>query len=254
MSSIIEAKPRTEQFFYSDFFALALVIYGYTYIKKFYAKAEAEGMATATTNKKFRAVVREYLAYESKINIFDSNHTLKPLIIEKMDETLAINKVQTEATFFNFCAHEGLNNSAGYASLYNIGLNYLHMAMHVCNGKNIDEDCERVQEKYFPDKLYDSVKDLGLSDCFESVSGEGGTDGDIKNIKDTNITNCLLFLIHQMKDIYLAVCEEQQAWVDRKMAMKKKKVAVPNYGSVPMSRKQRRALERSKPQIKSRIR
>lgn len=252
MSSIIEAKPRTEQFFYSDFFALALVIYGYTYIKKFYAKTKEEGMLTQQTEDKFRTVVREYLAYERKINIFEANHTLKPLIIEKMDETLALNKVQTEATFFNFCAHEGLNDSASYASLYNIGLNYLHMAWHVCHGKDLDEDCERVQKKYFPDKVYDAVKDLGKCDCFEEVEGE--KDGNIKNVKDSNITNCHLFLINRMKDIYLAVCEEQQAWFEKKMALRTRKVAVPNYHNVPLNRRQRRALERSKPQTKSRIR
>lgn len=252
MNSIIEAHPRTEKFYYSDFFALALVIYGYTYIKKFYAKAEEEGMATKDTTEKFRAVVREYLAYERKINIFDANHTLKPLIIQKMDEILALNKIQTEVTFFNFCAHEGLKDSVSYASLYNIGINYMHMAWYTCHSTKRNDDETTPQPKYHPDRLFDAVKELGQADCFEAVAGV--PQGDIKHVSDTNITNCLLFLIHQMQTIYNEVCEEQQAWFDRKMAMRTRKVAVPNYGGVPMSRKQRRALERSKPQTKSRIR
>lgn len=244
MSNIIDAKPRTEKFYYSDFFALALVIYGYNYIKKFYAQAERVGMATKDTTEKYRAVVREYLAYERKINIFDANHTLKPLIIEKMDEVLAVNKIQTEATFFNFCTHEGLNDSASYASFFNIGLNYLHMAWYACHGmiKDTDEDVETVQDKYFPDNVYNAVKALGKADCFEEQEGE--RDGNIKDVRDTNVTNCLLFLVSKMKDIYIDVCEEQQAWFERKMAMRTRKVAVPT-GSRPLSRAERRAMERN---------
>lgn len=256
MSNIIDAKPRTEKFYYSDFFCLALVMYGYSYIKKFYAQAEAEGMATKDTSDKFRAVVREYLAYERRINIFDANHTLKPLIIEKMDEILAVNKIQTEATFFNFCAHEGLNDSVSYASLFNIGLNYLHMAWYTCHGKineTADEDIERVQAKYYPDNVYNAIKALGKADCFEEQEGE--RDGNIKDMRDTNVTNCLLFLVGKMKDIYLAVCEQQQAWFERKMATRTRNVTIPT-GPRPLSRAERRAMERNSTtaKTKSRIR
>lgn len=237
---LIEAKPRTEKFYYSDFFTLALVIYGYRYIKRFYAKLEELGKVTKTTEEQYRKVVREYIAYENRINIFNANINLKPLIVEKMDEVLAVNKIQAEVTFFNFCAREGLNDSASYASLYNMGLNYLHMAWYTCHGDK--EVSERVQKKYYPDSIYNAVKELGTADCFEIQEGEHK--GDIKNIKDNNVTNCLLVLIKSMKNIYDSVCEAQQAWFEKKMATRIREVSVPT-GRRPLSRAERRAMERN---------